>query len=101
VRDEQVGEAERVAQISQKIEDGRLYRHIERRHRLVADDEARPCRKRAGNRDALPSRLIEAGEVTAGNLMQHRQRLASEQKLQMALHVRIHHAGMDQVAEML
>jgi hypothetical protein len=63
VRDEQVGEAERVAQISQKIDDGRLYRHIERRHRLVADDEARPCRKRAGNRDALALATAELERI--------------------------------------
>jgi hypothetical protein len=38
VRDEQVGEAELVAQLGQQIDDCRLHRHIECGDRLIADD---------------------------------------------------------------
>ena len=54
VRDEEVGEAERIAQIGQQIEDGCLHRHVERGNRLVAHDKTRLGRERSGNRDALP-----------------------------------------------
>ena len=39
VRDEQVGEAESITQVSQQIDDCRLHRHIECGDRLVADDK--------------------------------------------------------------
>ncbi len=45
VADEQVGEAEPVLQVAHQVEDLRLHRHVERRGRLVADDEVRPCRR--------------------------------------------------------
>ena len=59
VRDEDVGEAEPVLQVAQQIEDLRADRDIERRDRLVADDQLRLDRERAGNRDAL---ALAAGE---------------------------------------
>jgi hypothetical protein len=39
VRDEDVGEAEAGLQVAQQVDDLRLDRHVERRDRLVADDE--------------------------------------------------------------
>ena len=53
VRDEQVGQAELVLQVHQQVDDLRLHRHVERRHRLVADDQARAAaRARARCRGA-------------------------------------------------
>ena len=59
VGDEQVGELEPVLQVLQQVEDLRLDRHVERRHRLVAHHELRVERQRAGDADALP---LAAGE---------------------------------------
>ena len=59
VRDEDVGEAEPVLQVAQQIEDLRADRDVERRDRLVADDELRLDRERARDRDAL---ALAAGE---------------------------------------
>ena len=53
VRDEEVGQAEPLLQIEQQIHDLRLHRHVEGRHRFVADDERRLERERAGEADAL------------------------------------------------
>ena len=60
VRDEDVGEAEPRLQLLQEVEDLRPDRHVERRHRLVADDELRLDRKRPGDADAL---ALPAGEL--------------------------------------
>ena len=60
VRDEQVGQAELVLQVHHEIEDLRLDRHVQRRHRLVADDQARLQRERARDADAL---ALPAGEL--------------------------------------
>ena len=59
VGDEQVGEAELLLQVAQQVDDLRLHRHVERRHRLVADDQARVERQGAGDADAL---ALPAGE---------------------------------------
>ena len=59
VRDEDVGEAEAVAQRLEQVDDLRLDRDVERRDRLVADDEVRLRRERARNADAL---ALAAGE---------------------------------------
>ena len=59
VRDEDVGEAEPVLQVAQQIEDLRADRDVERRDRLVADDQFRLDRQRPGNGDAL---ALAAGE---------------------------------------
>ena len=53
VRDEQVGEAELLLQILEQVEDLRLHRDVERRDRLVADQQVGPERQRAGDADAL------------------------------------------------
>ena len=44
----------------QQVENGRLHRHVERRQRLVAHDQLRLGRERAGDGDAL---LLPAGEL--------------------------------------
>ena len=59
VRDEQIGEAELVAQIGEQIDDRRLHGDVERGDRLVADDEARLGGQRPGDRDALPLAAAE------------------------------------------
>ena len=50
VRDEQVGQAELALQLAQQVQDLRLHRDVERRGRLVADDQLRlrpPARGRS------------------------------------------------------
>ena len=53
VRDEQVGQPEVGLQIEQQVQDLRLHRDVERRDRLVGDDQARMQRQRARDADAL------------------------------------------------
>ena len=53
VRDEQVGDAELVAQVGEQVDDRGLHRDVERRDRLVAHDEARVGGERARDADAL------------------------------------------------
>src|SRR6266436_7425449 len=59
VGDKDIAEPETALQILQKIDDLRLNRDIERRDRLVADDEARLDSEGAGDADAL---TLPAGE---------------------------------------
>ena len=59
VGDEQVGEAEFLLQVHQQVDHLRLHRDVERRHRLVADDQLRLQRQRAGDAEAL---ALAAGE---------------------------------------
>ena len=60
VGDEQVGQPEPGPQVGQQVEDLGLDRHVERRDRLVADDELRLDRERPGDPDAL---ALAAGEL--------------------------------------
>ena len=60
VRDEDVGEPELALQVLEQVEDLRLHRDVERRDRLVADDQLRVDGERAGDADALP---LAAGEL--------------------------------------
>ncbi len=60
VADEQVGQAELLLQVLQQVHDLRLDRHVQRRDRLVADDELGVQRQRAGDADAL---ALAAGEL--------------------------------------
>ena len=53
VGDEQIGQVELFAQLFQQVDDLRLDRDVERRHRLVADDEIGIERQRPGDADAL------------------------------------------------
>src|SRR5208282_4384262 len=59
VGDEQIGEAELLLQITQQVDDLRLYRYVECGNRLVADDEAGVERQCPGDADAL---ALSAGE---------------------------------------
>ena len=52
VGDEQVGQAELLLQILEQVDDLRLDRNVERRDRLVADDQLRRHRERASDADA-------------------------------------------------
>ena len=60
VRDEDVGEPELVLEILEEVQDLRLDRDVERRDRLVADDQLRVDRECARDADALP---LAAGEL--------------------------------------
>ena len=60
VRDEQVGQAQALLQFHQHVDHLRLDRHVQRRHRLVADHQAGLERQRARDADAL---ALAAGEL--------------------------------------
>ena len=60
VRDEEVREPETALKIHQEVEDLRPDRDVERRHRLVADDQRGVGRKGAGDRHAL---ALPTGEL--------------------------------------
>ena len=60
VRDEDVGEPELRLQVLEQVQDLRLDRHVERGHRLVADDQLRVDGERARDADPLP---LAAGEL--------------------------------------
>ena len=53
VRNEEIADAEAVLKVHQQVDDLRLHRHIERRHRLVADDEQRLKGERPRDHDPL------------------------------------------------
>ena len=59
VGDEQVRQSELRAQVREQVEDLGLDRHIERRDRLVTDDELGLDRERPGDADALPLAAAE------------------------------------------
>ena len=52
--DEEEREAEALLQIAQQVEDLRLDGHVERRCRLIGDEEGWLAREREGNQRALP-----------------------------------------------
>ena len=54
VADEEVGQAQLLLQVAQKVQDLRLDREIERGYRLVEDDDLGPEHERAGDGDTLP-----------------------------------------------
>ena len=60
VRDKQIGELESLLELFQKIDNLRLNRDVERRDRLVADDEFRVHREGARDADAL---ALAAGKL--------------------------------------
>ena len=63
VRNEQVGQLQLLLQIHQQVDDLRLDRDVERRHRLVGDDERRVERERARQPDALALAAAELVRV--------------------------------------
>ena len=63
---EQIGEAEALLQILQQVDDLRLDRDVERRHRLVADDQVGIDGEGAGDADALALPARELVRITPG-----------------------------------
>ena len=59
VGDEQIRQAEALLQVHQQVDDLRLHRHIERRHRLVENHERRVQGERTRQADALPLAAAE------------------------------------------
>src|SRR5207253_9347209 len=53
MRDEEIGELQLLLQVHQQIDDLRLNRHVQRRHRLVEDDERGTECERASQADSL------------------------------------------------
>src|SRR5712691_5780753 len=78
VRDEDVGEPQPPLQVAQEIEHLRADGDVERRYRLVADDELRLDRKRARDGDALP---LTAGEFV--RIAARRARLEADELQQL------------------
>ena len=68
VRDEQVGEPEILLQTHQQVENLRLDRDVERRDRLVGDDEVRLDGERPRDADALPLSTAELVRLAVGEL---------------------------------
>ncbi len=68
VCDEQVGQPEVLLQLDEQVEDLGLDRDVERRHRLVGDDQLRPQDERAGDPDALALPAAELVRVAAQGL---------------------------------
>ena len=68
VGDEQVGQVELVLEVLQQVDDARLDRHVEGRHRLVEHDERRVEGQGAGDADALALAAGELVRVAAGVL---------------------------------
>src|SRR5712692_5106197 len=60
VRDEKIGEVTFLLEALDQVQNLRLDGHVERRDRLVGDDEIRAGRQRAGDADAL---LLAAGKL--------------------------------------
>ena len=63
VRDEEVRQLQLPLQIHQQIDDLRLHRDVERRHRLVENHERRVERERAGEPDPLALAAAELVRV--------------------------------------
>ena len=60
VADHERGQAELVAQAQEQLQDLAAHRRVERRHRLVGDEDLRPQREGAGDDHPL---LLSAGEL--------------------------------------
>jgi hypothetical protein len=69
VRDEEIGELEVALQLLHQIDDLRLDRDIQGGHWLVADEEVRVQRERAGQADPLP---LARRRTHAGSARLHR-----------------------------
>ncbi len=83
MRDEQIGQAQAVAQILEQVHDLRLDRHVERGHRLVADDEFRLERQRTRDPDPLAlaaGHLVRIAVGEARVKTAHRQQLADARR---------------------
>ena len=65
MRDEQVSQAEFGLQVLEQVQDLRLNRDVQRRHRLVTDQHLGAERERARDSDALPLATGEAVRIAA------------------------------------
>ena len=78
VRNEQIGQAEPLAQFEQQVQHRRLHRHVEARGRLVEDHKARPQQQDAGERDAPQLaarqfvRVAQPGKAIETDRFEHR-----------------------------
>ncbi|MNL77344.1 hypothetical protein D3C87_2034970 [compost metagenome] len=81
--DEEIGEPHLVLQFAHQVEDLRLHRDVERRGRLVADEELRLAGKSAGNRDAL---ALAAGKLVRKLRAIRRRKADDAQQFADALH---------------
>ena len=90
VRDEQIGDAELALQPHQQVEDLRADRDVERRDRLVADDQLGRQRERARDHDALALAAGELVRIARGVLRlqpdQHEQLLDAARERRAAQH---------------
>ena len=66
VRNKQIGQIEFIAQIFKQVDHLRLDRHVERRDRLVTNDEFRVHRQGPGNTDALTLTTRHFVRITVG-----------------------------------
>ncbi len=66
--DKQIGQPQFVAQVHEQVENLRLNRHIQRRHRLVAHQQFRLHRQRTGNADALTLTAAELMRIALAQL---------------------------------
>ena len=66
VADEQVGQPQLFLEVLHEIQNLRLHRHVQRRHRLVRYDEARVHYEGARDANALPLAATESMRVTSG-----------------------------------
>ena len=60
------GQPQIATQIGQQVHHLRLHRHVQRRDRLVPDDQSRPRGQRAGNPDALSLPAREFMRIAVG-----------------------------------
>ena len=65
MRDEHVGEASVLLQVLQKVQDLCLDGNIQRRYRLIADDEFRMKGKRTGDTDSLAASAVQLVRIGA------------------------------------
>ena len=97
VRDEDVGEVELALQVLQQVQDLRLHRDVERRDRLVADDQLRLERERARDPDPL---ALAAGELVRVAVdVLGREADAGEQLADAALHVLLGAVDRERLAD--
>jgi hypothetical protein len=89
VRDEHQGQPLLALQLGQQVEHLRLHRGVEGRHRLVADQDARPHDQRAGDAGAL---ALPAGELVRIALPQP---AAQAHALEHRRHARLAPGGVD------
>ncbi len=96
VADEQQRHAELVLQIDQQVDDLRLHRHVQRRHRLIADDQVRARRQRARDADALPLAAGEFVRIAADRVARQLHLVHQQLDAFGQLAAAPHHAEIDQ-----